>query len=304
MNINRCSVGVKKGMNGLRTFLKSSNCMARNKPLIFKDLSQIKLREPIVPSHKNFDVSPDHPLWGFFPEGNRTETSFRNNLEIDSDSRAWEMSELRLKSFDDLHKLWYTILKERNILAREVKLADSIYENNVGAHNEVDEKLALSQKRIKQVLLERQTAYERCQTLTDDIHQYLQDFEQQYVNGEEDSPQLEDKLVRLQYAIFGIQPRWEDYYDLHNQITIPYVQGVSYVAKLKVDKYLKNHPETGLQTPLNGIMEELPFLIKEVDEAVEEVISLRENGQSVVLDKIDVIPFVQNVMGELMEKSE
>ncbi|EGV63546.1 54S ribosomal protein L4 mitochondrial [Yamadazyma tenuis] len=285
-----------------RQLSASVKSCARNKPLKFSDLKSIQLREPITPTHRNFDVSPDHPLWAFFGNGSNSEHAYRTSDELDTTSRAWTMPELRRKSFDDLHKLWYIILKERNVIATERRLANAI--DNVGttALSDLDAKMGLSHKRIKQVLLERQTAYERAQTLTSDINEYLANFEQRYINAAEDEIASEnDKLVRLQYAVFGIQPALEDY-NLESDINQKFVEGISFIAKVKLGRHLAQNPNSSVQFPLNGVVEELPFLIRSVDQAVEEVSALRESGQSVLLDKIDVFPFVRNALGKVLEE--
>lgn len=289
----------------IRSLLGSSRYLARNKSLKFTDLKSIKLREPIVPTHKNFDVSPDHPLWAFFPDGNKSETCFRETVDLDIQSRPWGLPELRRKSFEDLHKLWYLILKERNILAREVRLADSFNERSTHAHNDLDDKLTLTQKRIKQALIERQVAYERVQTFTDNQKEYLSDFEESYINA--DSSEIvsfNEKLVRLQYAFFGIQPQLEDY-NLEEDINVKFVEGLSYVANLKLKRYLSQNPQSTeeFQTPLNGVVEELPFLLRDTEEAIEEVQELRNSGANVVLHKIEVFPFLRNALGKTIQEA-
>ncbi|KAI9495105.1 mitochondrial 39-S ribosomal protein L47 (MRP-L47)-domain-containing protein [Zychaea mexicana] len=76
--------------------------------------------------------------------------------------RAWKASELRLKSFDDLHKLWYVLLKERNVLATQREEAKRMGINkqiwtNAGRLKKCQKSMA----RIKFVLNERQHEYEK-----------------------------------------------------------------------------------------------------------------------------------------------
>lgn len=262
----------------------------------FGDLKTIQLRKPIVPTHRNFDVSPDHPLWAFFPGGAEAKTAFRESDELPTDSRAWTLPELRRKSFEDLHKIWYLTLKERNVLAREVRLAEAMDYYNTQKYQEVDDKLLLTQKRIKQTLLERQVAHERVQLMGDEQAAYLADFEQSYLNADDTViGEWNDKLIRLQYALFGIEPSLEDYQP-SEYVDVKFVEGLEYVARLKAARYVQANP--GLELPLNGPMEQLPFLLKSSAEAAAEVEQLRAQGLTRTFAKIEVIPFLVNALTE------
>ncbi|PSR95861.1 39S ribosomal protein [Actinidia chinensis var. chinensis] len=67
--------------------------------------------------------------------------------------RSWKASELRLKSWDDLHKLWYVLLKEKNMLMSQRQMLHA--QNLRFPHPERLPKVRKSMCRIKHVLTER-----------------------------------------------------------------------------------------------------------------------------------------------------
>ncbi|KAL6175619.1 hypothetical protein ACLB2K_052258 [Fragaria x ananassa] len=67
--------------------------------------------------------------------------------------RSWKASELRLKSWDDLNKLWFVLLKERNMLMTQRQM---LHTQNLRFPNpERLPKVRKSMCRIKHVLTER-----------------------------------------------------------------------------------------------------------------------------------------------------
>ncbi|KAJ1303530.1 hypothetical protein OPQ81_011715 [Rhizoctonia solani] len=119
--------------------------------------------------HLQVEVDPNHGLYGFF-RAVRDEVSGVLEYETisprhrvnDYIGRAWLASELRRKSFKDLHTLWYVLARERNLLATQAAEArrsqiESRLTTNILQR---DLRCRKSMARIKQVLNERRLAYD------------------------------------------------------------------------------------------------------------------------------------------------
>ncbi|GBE84950.1 hypothetical protein SCP_0701320 [Sparassis crispa] len=116
--------------------------------------------------HLNIPVNPNHGLYGFFRRTEKDgvvsyETVEQNNALTTNTGRSWTAAELRLKSFKDLHTLWYVLLRERNLLASQAEEARR-HGITVGVLNVKQKSLRCrkSMARIKYVINERRLAYE------------------------------------------------------------------------------------------------------------------------------------------------
>ncbi|OQR71951.1 39S ribosomal protein L47 [Tropilaelaps mercedesae] len=71
--------------------------------------------------------------------------------------RSWKLDELRIKSNSDLHKLWYVLLKERNLLLTQEAAAKD--ELEIMPSPERLDKIEESMKNLEAVVRERNKAY-------------------------------------------------------------------------------------------------------------------------------------------------
>lgn len=115
------------------------------------------------------EVNPNHGLYGFFrrvrnDDGSmRYETLEEKHRVNDWSGRPWMASELRRKSFKDLHTLWYVLARERNLLATQQHEArrEGIDASIFTEINKRNMRCKKSMARIKQVLNERRLAYDQ-----------------------------------------------------------------------------------------------------------------------------------------------
>ncbi|KAF2092317.1 MRP-L47-domain-containing protein, partial [Saccharata proteae CBS 121410] len=121
-----------------------------------------KLPQPVhpddLPDELKIETDPNHGLWGFFKDKKLLTTP----KEEFAFGRAWSEVELRRKSWDDLHKLWWVCVKERNRIATVTHERQRL-RAGYGEYEalERDATVHETQKNIRTVLLQRYYAFER-----------------------------------------------------------------------------------------------------------------------------------------------
>lgn len=184
----------------MRKFSTTSAALIRN----FK---HPKLRAPVLPSHKNLKVPNDHPLWQFF----HNKQYMRPFDQLENNGRAWTVQELRRKSFEDLHTIWYKCLIERNKLLRESQIFQTWSESSRDRYKELSLEIKETMWRIRHVLSERDHSWQNAVDYYKNHEDKLyKEFEQRYLTADESQDlAMEGQLERFQFAFYGLKPLLE-----------------------------------------------------------------------------------------------
>ncbi|KAL8741915.1 MAG: hypothetical protein Q9190_005539 [Brigantiaea leucoxantha] len=132
------------------------------------EMSKVPLPQPVLDPKKRSEISVDenHGLWGFFRADKKLLSTPEELTEF---GRPWTVEELRHKSWEDLHSLWYTCCKERNILHTQERERSRLNAGYGEAEfKERDKAVKRTQRAIKHALTERWYAWEDARRIAAD----------------------------------------------------------------------------------------------------------------------------------------
>lgn len=245
--------------------------MANPKPLV--------LRAPIEPRVDNVQVPEDHPLWQFFAD----KQYMRKSSDITGFGNSWTIPQLRRKSFDDLHTLWYVCLKEWNRLGREQFLVkqwmslpgEDTFTDDNSVYSDAVKKVRESMWRIRHVLAERYHGFRKAELeLGEEYPKLLAEFQKEYLEADSNADaEVTGQLERFQYAFFGINPF------LEGNFPEPQVlKGLYAVARLKLARYASDQDRV---STVNDVREAFLLFTCEhtpegVNEAIDSILEVRQ----------------------------
>ncbi|CDR37523.1 CYFA0S01e11452g1_1 [Cyberlindnera fabianii] len=259
----------------------------------------LQIRPPITPTVKNFEVSPDHPLWQFFHD----KKYLRTYEDIDSAGRPWTVPELRRKSFDDLHSLWYSCLKERNVLAREIQVllpeTGQPDQQFLAASDRVRETMW----RIRHVLSERAHAQDAAREIAETEEESLvEEFKEFYLEATADEEaEAEEALRRFSLALYGIPEAVEE-----TVVNKNFLKGIKVIANLKVERFGKEHDSFDEIFPITDAVEAFTIFAAEsnkteVSKALDDIKTLRESNERTAFDEYSDAKKVQILVDKFYE---
>jgi large subunit ribosomal protein L47 len=162
--------------------------------------------------------------------------------ELNGLGEAWTIPQLRRKSFEDLHTLWYVCIKERNTMLREVRVVQHALgrrqveesTSRIPTYQEALDKIKTTMWRIRHVLAERHHSHiNGMNAFWESYEEILSEFEAEYLAASDaEDASMESMLERFQYAYFGINPMLEENFPGPNV-----VRGLKVVADLKLKRF-------------------------------------------------------------------
>ena len=101
--------------------------------------------------------------------------------------RSWSIPELRGKSFNDSHSLWYNCLIEKKKLTREIRLISARLHREIDSFVTVDERIRTTMWRIRYVLSERDHAFRNTTSNDSERQKLIEEFSNEFIQKNPDS---------------------------------------------------------------------------------------------------------------------
>ncbi|KAI1344617.1 MRP-L47-domain-containing protein [Xylariaceae sp. FL0016] len=112
------------------------------------------------------ETDPNHGLWQFFY---KRDQNMPTPEDLEAHGRGWAVEELRQKSWDDLHKLWWVCVKEQNrIMTAKREFEEMKLHNGKDQMEERLEEVQKTMRSIKHTLTERFYVWEDARKLAEE----------------------------------------------------------------------------------------------------------------------------------------